>query len=92
MSPSVLLAKTKEQLGVEALREDPADNGDHRRNARPAGHKPYLLGHPVHPMTARIRAAHEHLVSRLPIMQILRYQSGVVALDREIEVSGRAGD
>ncbi len=81
-----LVGKDQKQLDREAPGENPANDRNHRGDARAAGHKPHLLRHAVHPMAAGIRPAHQDGVSDLPLMEVLRYHAGFVPLDRQVEV------
>ena len=91
ISASALLAKTRNNSTARLLARYPANDGNHRGNARAAGHKPHLLRHAVHPMAAWIRAAHQHAVSDLPVMEILRNRASFVPLDRQVEIPRGAG-
>ena len=86
-----LVGKDQKQLDTEALCENPANDRNHRGDTRAAGHKPHLLRHAVHPMAARIRPAHQHGVSDLPVMEVPRNCAGFVPLDRQVEVPRGAG-
>ena len=80
-----LVGKDQKQFRIESLRKDPADDRDHRRNARAAGDEPRLLRHAIDSMAALARTAHQHRVAHALVMQVLRHDAGFVAFYGEIE-------
>lgn len=80
-----LVGEDQKQFRIESLREDPADDRDHRRNAGAGGGEPHLLRHAIDPMAALVRTAHQHGVAHELVMQVLRNDAGFLAFYGEIE-------
>lgn len=80
-----LIGEDPKQFCIESLREDPADNRDHRRHAGAAGDEPHSLCHDINPMAALVRTAHQHGVVHALVVQALRNDTGFVAFHSEIE-------
>ena len=80
-----LVGEDQKQFHIESLREDPADDRDHRCNAGAAGNESHFLRHAIDPMASRARTTHQYGVAYALVIQILRYGSGFVAFHSEIE-------
>ena len=80
-----LVGKDQKQFRIESLREDPADDRDHRRNACAAGDESHSLCHAIDPMAALARTAHQHVVAHALVMQVLRNDASFISFHGEIE-------
>jgi hypothetical protein len=64
-----LVGEDQKQFRIESLREDLADDRDHRRNAGAGDDESHLLRHAIDPMAALARTVHQHSVTHALVMQ-----------------------
>src|SRR6185436_6213356 len=75
-----LVGENQEQLSILMLRENPANDRDHRCDPGTACHEPHVLCHAIDPMASLVRSAHQHGVPDLLLMEILRNRACFIAL------------
>src|ERR1041385_9472062 len=86
-----LVRENQEQFSIQALRENPTNDRDHRRDPGAPSHKPHLLRHAVHPMAALVWSTHQYRISDLLLMDVFRDQAGFIALHGQFEVARGPG-